>query len=48
MIFFLISCFGDGKLNLLSKNRTNNKARTYKKKIIIFFFVDTLAVKRLL
>jgi len=48
VIFFLISCFGAGKLNLLSKNKANKKAKAYKKKCIIFFFVDTLELKRLL
>ena len=48
VIFFLISCFGAGKLNLLSKNKTNKKAKTYKKKFNIFFLVETLELKRLL
>jgi len=48
VIFFLISCFGAGKLNLLSKNKTNKKARIYIKKLNIFFLVETLALKRLL
>ena len=48
VIFFLISFFGAGKLNLLSKNKTNKKAKTYKKKLNIFFLVETLELKRLL
>ena len=48
VIFFLISCFGAGKLNLLSKNNTNKKARKYKNKFIIFLLNDTLELKRLL
>jgi len=48
VIFFFISCLGAGKLNLLSKNKTIKKARIYKKKFIIFFFVDTFALMRLL
>ena len=37
IIFFLISCFGAGKLNLLNKNKSNKKAKIYKKKFNIFF-----------
>ena len=48
VIFFLNSCFGAGKLILLNKNKTNKKARTYKKKLIIFFFVEVFELKRLL
>ena len=48
VIFFLISWFGAGKLNLLSKNKISKKANTYKKKIIIFLFVDTFELRRLL
>ena len=48
VIFFLISCFGAGKLNLLSKNKTSKKAKIYKKKLNIFFLVETLELKRLL
>ena len=48
LIFFLISCFGAGKLNLLSKNKTNKKARIYKKKLNIFFLVEALELMRVL
>ena len=48
VIFFLISSFGAGKLNLLSKNKTNKKARTYNKKLNNFFLVEALELKRLL
>ena len=51
VIFFLISCFGAGKLNLLSKNRTNKKDALYIKKLIIFLLPDRfelIELKRLL
>jgi len=44
----MISFSGDGKLNLLSKNITNNKARKSKKKLIIFFLNEGLFDIRLL
>jgi len=45
VIFFFISCYKDGKLNLLSKNKTKKKASKYEKKLTIFLFVDTLELK---
>ena len=47
-MFFFISCVGDGKLILLSKNKTNNKASITKKKFINFFLNEVFVEKRLL
>ena len=46
IVFLFISCLGAGKLNLLNKNKINRKAKIYKKKVIIFFFIDTFEVRR--
>ena len=48
VIFFFISCLGEGKLNLLSKNKAKNEARTITRKFIIFFVNDFFGAKRLL